>query len=286
MLGSLDLAEDAVQEAAVAALRSWPRTGVPDDPRAWLAVTARHEAYDVLRRKSRPPGKESAASRELPGVDPIRRRRWAGWRFAVAVAGVWARVQTGSPAGSDSLHGGRACQGIMYYPNMSWDKEQLVPLRALANPLRIRIVSLLTGAAMSAAEVAEELGIAHASASYHLRQLASAGFLHRVDDRSGKASRGQPPRRYTYDPSIADRLDRSGRHLVQEAVFVDMRRRLARMSRQRCSADAEVWLPREVWEEVVTLVDEAVQLVHGKAGPPRAEGSVHVSLTATLFELA
>jgi len=67
-LGSLDLAEDAVQEAAVAALRSWPLTGVPDDPRAWLAVTARRKAYDVLRREAARPGKESAASRELPGV--------------------------------------------------------------------------------------------------------------------------------------------------------------------------------------------------------------------------
>ena len=63
-LGSLDLAEDAVQEATVAALRSWPRTGVPDNPRAWLAVTARHKAYDVLRREAARPGKESAASRE------------------------------------------------------------------------------------------------------------------------------------------------------------------------------------------------------------------------------
>ncbi len=163
----------------------------------------------------------------------------------------------------------------------------MVPLRALANPVRIRIVSLLTGTAMSATEVAEELDIAHASASYHLRQLASAGFIKRADDRSGKAGRGQPPRRYTYDPSSGDRLDRSsGRHLVQEATFVDLRRRQALMIRQRRSADAEVWLPREVWEEVVTLVDEAVRLVHDKAGPPRAEGSVHASMTANLFEIA
>ncbi len=163
----------------------------------------------------------------------------------------------------------------------------MVPLRALANPLRIRIVSLLTGTAMSATEVAQELGIAHASASYHLRQLASAGFLQQVDDRPAKVGRGQPPRRYTYDPSSAERLDRSsGWQLVLEATFTDLRRRQALMRRQRRSADAEVWLPREVWEEVVTLVDEAVRLAHEKATPPRAEGSVHVSTTAFLFELA
>jgi DNA-binding transcriptional ArsR family regulator len=216
-----------------------------------------------------------------PGSEPAALIAWSGVerRFSLGKSSDGFTHWRHQPA--------RGCVSrVMYYPNMSWDKDPLVPLRALANPLRIRIVSLLTGTAMSAAEVAEELGIAHASASYHLRQLASAGFLHRVDDRPGKASRGQPPRRYTYDPSSAGRLDSSGRHLVQEAGFVDLRRRLALMSRQRRGADAEVWLPREVWEEVVTLVDEAVRLVHDKAGPPRAEGSVHVSMTATLFELA
>jgi RNA polymerase sigma-70 factor (ECF subfamily) len=64
-LGSLQLAEDAVQDAVVAALAAWPRTGVPDDPRAWLTVTARRKAYDVLRREAARPAKESAASREL-----------------------------------------------------------------------------------------------------------------------------------------------------------------------------------------------------------------------------
>ena len=67
-LGSLQLAEDAVQDAVLAALSSWPRTGVPDDPRAWLTVTARHKAYDVLRREQARPAKEGAAGRELARV--------------------------------------------------------------------------------------------------------------------------------------------------------------------------------------------------------------------------
>jgi RNA polymerase sigma-70 factor (ECF subfamily) len=61
-LGSLQLAEDAVQDAAVAALQTWPRDGVPADPRAWLTVTARHKAYDALRREAARPGKELAAA--------------------------------------------------------------------------------------------------------------------------------------------------------------------------------------------------------------------------------
>lgn len=49
----LDLAEDAAQEAAAAALASWPRTGVPDRPAAWLLVVARRYAIDRLRRATR-----------------------------------------------------------------------------------------------------------------------------------------------------------------------------------------------------------------------------------------
>ena len=63
-VGSLQLAEDAVQEAALAALRTWPETGIPKDPRAWLLVTARNKAYDILRRESARAAKETAASYE------------------------------------------------------------------------------------------------------------------------------------------------------------------------------------------------------------------------------
>ena len=59
--GSLQLAEDAVQEAALAALRTWPASGIPDDPRAWLLVTARNKAYDIIRRESARPAKEAFA---------------------------------------------------------------------------------------------------------------------------------------------------------------------------------------------------------------------------------
>ncbi|MDQ2897440.1 MAG: sigma-70 family RNA polymerase sigma factor [Actinomycetota bacterium] len=69
-LGSLQLAEDAVQDAALAALRAWPRTGVPEDPRAWLTVTARNKAYDALRREAARPAKETTSGWELPRTAP------------------------------------------------------------------------------------------------------------------------------------------------------------------------------------------------------------------------
>lgn len=49
-LRDLDLAEDAAQEAVVRALRTWPTTGVPARPGAWLLTTARRVAIDHLRR--------------------------------------------------------------------------------------------------------------------------------------------------------------------------------------------------------------------------------------------
>ncbi|GAA1717646.1 ArsR/SmtB family transcription factor [Nonomuraea bangladeshensis] len=162
-------------------------------------------------------------------------------------------------------------------------ENELVPLRALANPLRMRIVSLLTGASMSATEVADELGIAHGSASYHLRRLAEAGFLQQVDERP-PAGKGRPRVLYRYDPSSAERIDRSdGRQLLHQAMSADLARRLTETERQRMSMDAEVWLPRPVWEEVVGLIGQAVALLHDKAGAPR--DGVKVSMTALLLEL-
>jgi RNA polymerase sigma factor (sigma-70 family) len=46
----LDLAEECVQEAYAAALRSWPATGVPANPAAWLTTAARRRAVDAIRR--------------------------------------------------------------------------------------------------------------------------------------------------------------------------------------------------------------------------------------------
>jgi RNA polymerase sigma-70 factor (ECF subfamily) len=48
----LDLAEECAQDAYEQALRTWPKTGVPDRPGAWLTTTARNRARDVLRRES------------------------------------------------------------------------------------------------------------------------------------------------------------------------------------------------------------------------------------------
>jgi RNA polymerase sigma-70 factor, ECF subfamily len=50
--GDIDVAEEAVQEAFVIAMRKWPETGTPPNPGAWIVVTARNRALDRLRRES------------------------------------------------------------------------------------------------------------------------------------------------------------------------------------------------------------------------------------------
>ncbi|MEV0389689.1 RNA polymerase sigma factor [Nonomuraea sp. NPDC050643] len=49
--GDLDLAEECVQEAYAAALVSWARDGIPDNPAAWLTTAAKRRAMDAVRRE-------------------------------------------------------------------------------------------------------------------------------------------------------------------------------------------------------------------------------------------
>jgi RNA polymerase sigma-70 factor, ECF subfamily len=51
VLGDLDLAEDAVQDAFAMAVQRWPRDGTPSNPGAWIVTTARNRAIDRIRRE-------------------------------------------------------------------------------------------------------------------------------------------------------------------------------------------------------------------------------------------
>jgi RNA polymerase sigma-70 factor (ECF subfamily) len=53
LLGDFDSAEEALQEALCAALEDWPRTGMPQNPRAWLVSTGRFKAIDAIRKRAR-----------------------------------------------------------------------------------------------------------------------------------------------------------------------------------------------------------------------------------------
>jgi RNA polymerase sigma factor (sigma-70 family) len=59
------LAEELAQDALVAALEQWPRSGIPDNPGAWLMATAKHRAIDLWRRNKRLERKHEELEREL-----------------------------------------------------------------------------------------------------------------------------------------------------------------------------------------------------------------------------
>ena len=65
MLRDVGLAEELAQDALVTALEQWPRSGIPDNPGAWLMATAKHRAIDQLRRRRMLSRKHEALGYEL-----------------------------------------------------------------------------------------------------------------------------------------------------------------------------------------------------------------------------
>src|SRR5579872_2943674 len=119
---------------------------------------------------------------------------------------------------------------------------------------------------MSAAEVARELNITHANASYHLRVLADAGELVDAGEeriRGGIAKRYRHPWRdgHAVGDTPEERLA-----LVRAAADELIRRVGLRRPRSKMSfTDAELWVAPEVWQRVSALVKEATELLHAEA---------------------
>src|SRR5882672_6411140 len=70
MLRDVPLAEELTQDALLAALESWPASGVPDKPGAWLMATAKRRALDHLRR-----GKMLARTHDMLACDMAREQQ-------------------------------------------------------------------------------------------------------------------------------------------------------------------------------------------------------------------
>ena len=172
---------------------------------------------------------------------------------------------------------------------------ELDELRATAHPVRLRLLSLLTGAALSAAEAGRELGLSQAAASYHLRVLERAGLVVVVEVvriRGGDAKRyrhlssAQPfPLVVPPDsPTGPDAADERAQYV--EALVDELRRRSPRRAPgPQVSTDAELWVDPETWRRVVHHVGQASALLHAAAQPPRTPGTAPVSMTAALFPM-
>ncbi len=64
--GHFGTAEDAVQEALLAAATQWPAEGLPDNPRGWLITVASRRLTDLLRSEQARQRREDAAARQIP----------------------------------------------------------------------------------------------------------------------------------------------------------------------------------------------------------------------------
>ncbi|MEW1953761.1 helix-turn-helix domain-containing protein [Terrabacter sp. NPDC080008] len=176
---------------------------------------------------------------------------------------------------------------------MSLEDGRINELRATAHPLRLQMLSLLTGAELSAAEVARELGITQANASYHLRLLHAAGLLEVAGEESVRGGRAKKYRhRWDAERPHGGPPSTEEERLAYARVLADaIPRRYAERERGAGPArsqftDAELWVEPEVWERVFDLVAEASRLLHANARPPRTAGTVRANLTVAAFRMA
>jgi len=162
-------------------------------------------------------------------------------------------------------------------------------MRAVAHPVRLQMLSLLTGTEMSAAEVARELDLTHANASYHLRVLLDADEIVVAGE---EKIRGGVAKRYRYP------LERGGDHrkdpaTLDDQVFyaravaleVERRIQLRPRSTPNVSSDLEGWVDPETWDRARALMQEAAMMLHAANRAPRTPGTVHVSATSWAFQM-
>ena len=85
IVGDIGLGEELAHDALVTALERWPKSGIPDNPGAWLMTAAKHRAIDHLRRMARRDRKHAELGADLTlgqgeasggATAPPRTRQW------------------------------------------------------------------------------------------------------------------------------------------------------------------------------------------------------------------
>jgi RNA polymerase sigma factor (sigma-70 family) len=183
--GDVGLAEDAVQDAFVAAIEHWPREGVPPNPGGWLATTARRKAVDRLRRARA--GQDKLALLAVTDA-------WAGTGEAIAgeqgrTASCAAAGETAWPDGTGAPDGGGADRRA--------DDELLSLVFACCHPSLAKeaqvALTLRAVCGLSTGQIASAYLVSEATMAQRLlrarKTLAEAGAGVRVPDPDDLAGR-------------------------------------------------------------------------------------------------
>ncbi|MEV6161270.1 winged helix-turn-helix domain-containing protein [Streptomyces sp. NPDC052052] len=157
-------------------------------------------------------------------------------------------------------------------------------LRALAHPLRLRMLTLMWPGPMSAAELSRELDISHALASRHLRNLDAVGLVELAEERT---RRGGRERRYrtVHGSPLSDRHD--GAQLLGATLAHTLKERAVRRDPggRGVTVDAELWVEPEVWDAARQKLADIARELHDAARLPRSPGTMPVGMTLMAFPM-
>jgi DNA-binding transcriptional ArsR family regulator len=157
-------------------------------------------------------------------------------------------------------------------------------LRALAHPLRLRMLNLMWPGPMSAAELARELDISHALASQHLRRLDAVGLVELAEQRT---RRGGRERRYTtvHGTPLSDQ--REATPLLAETLAYTLRERARRRveDSEGVTVDAELWVDPQTWQNTRQQFAELTAELHDAAHPAHSPNTIPVSISLMAFPL-
>ena len=155
----------------------------------------------------------------------------------------------------------------------------------MAHPVRLQIMSLLTGAPLTAAEVARELGLTHANASYHLRNLLAGGLIVQAGE---EKIRGGVAKRYRYDRARDPAPETpEQKRLLFVALGNELIRRTAAgdFTGKGLLGDGDFWVDPAKWQQIRSKIGDLVTELHDIAQPARTPGTIRTSTTVAMFEM-
>jgi len=165
--------------------------------------------------------------------------------------------------------------------------QDLSGLRLIAHPLRLRILSLLTGNSLSAAEVARQLDETQANISYHLRRLADGGLLRLVDEQK---VRGGIAKRYTHDSASAEEFATSSSGEMRQLLTLLAQEMVRRGDSYRegsthAFTDAQVLVTIDARDRLEEVARDLGRQIHDAAASEETAPRVPISVTVALFEM-